>query len=80
MKIQAKDIKNGQTVKHGNVWVVVENIGNRTRKNGKPYLYITGTGMAGVVKRRGGWYGNDHYPAVKDYGFQVGTETWVNIK
>lgn len=50
MKIEANQIKVGQTVKRGNRWMVVDHIAVEVQKNGKKLVRCTGTSVAGKVR------------------------------
>lgn len=78
MKTLAKDLKVGQTVKYANVWVRIEELTQSNAKNGRPFMAIKGTQLAGVVKRRDGYRCKSS--DIKDYRVDFWNETTVTIK
>ena len=54
MKITAKDLKVGMTVKYCNVWVLIQTLKETTFKNGKEKIEIIGTQLEGVIRRSNG--------------------------
>ena len=54
MKIHAKDLKVGMTVKYCNVWVLIESLKETTFKNGKEKIEVKGTQLEGVIRRSNG--------------------------
>lgn len=78
MKTLAKDLKVGQTVKYINVWVKIEDLKQATAKNGRPYMAIKGTQLAGFVKHRG--CRPSRVVEIKDFTVEFWNETTVTIK
>ena len=74
----AKELKVGQTVKYGNVWVKIETLFESKAKNGRPVVSIIGTQLAGVVKHAG--FKPYHYSEIKGYEVEFRAETKVKIK
>ena len=79
MKLAAKEVKVGQTVKYVNELVVVESIEQTFQKNGKRNIIFTGTRLAGIVKRRNGDRPSPIHEK-KDYKVGFGENTMVTVK
>jgi translation elongation factor P/translation initiation factor 5A len=78
MKIIAKDLKVGQTVKFYNVWVKIEIISYSTTKKGRGVVDIIGTHLPGIIKRRG--HRDCAVPEIKNYHCNFYSETTVSVK
>jgi len=78
MKIKAKDLKVGMTVKYGNVWVLIESIKQTTFKNKKEKTEIIGTMLEGVIKRSNGFKQKIH--AENNFSVDFKSSTTVSIK
>ena len=78
MKVQAKDIKTGDTVKYANVWVHAEEVIHGTFKNGKKKVTVVGTQLAGTVRRSNG--SKNKIREIKDYKVEFRSETKVSVK
>jgi len=53
MKILANELKEGEDVKYCNVWIYINSLTNRTQKNGKNIICVSGVSYSGIIKRDG---------------------------
>lgn len=74
----ASELKIGQIVKYGNVWVKIESLTESKAKNGRELMQIVGTQLAGVIKHIG--HRPYKYHEVKEYKVEFRKETKVKIK
>lgn len=78
MKIKAKDLKAGMTVKYGNVWVLIQSIIQTTFKNGKEKTEVVGKMLEGVIRRSNGF--NQKIEAEDNFSLDFKSTTTVTIK
>lgn len=78
MKIEAKDLKVGMTVKYGNVWVLIQSIRQTTFKNGKEKTEVVGKMLEGVIRRSNGF--RQKIEAEDNFSVDFKSTTTVSIK